>query len=61
MTPREQIQEHARVAAAKIREAMKEFAEATGAKAQVSVNWRHGNVKSIVESVGVHITEGFES
>lgn len=61
MTPREQIQEHASVAAAKIREAMNEFAEATGCKAQVSVNWHHGNIKNIVASVGVHVTEGFES
>lgn len=61
MTPCEQIQEHACMAAAKIREAMNEFAEATGCKARVSVNWHHGNIKNIVASVGVHVTEGFES
>ena len=61
MTPREQIQEHARVAAAKIREAMNEFAEATGAPAEVYVNWHYGNIQHIVASVEVRITEGFES
>lgn len=35
MTPRDQIQEHAKIAAAKIREAMAEFLEATGLEAQV--------------------------
>lgn len=61
MTPREQIQEHARVAAKKIREAMDEFAESAGCEAQVQIYWHSGNVKSIVRAVEVHIQEGFLS
>ena len=61
MTPREQIQEHARLAAAKIREAMDEFAEFAGCQAQVEVHWQTGNIKSIVIGVEVHIQEGFLS
>lgn len=39
MTPREQIQEHARVAAAKILAVMEEFTAATGVMAQVDVQY----------------------
>lgn len=39
MTPREQIQEHARVAARKIHAIMEEFTEATGVMAQVDVQY----------------------
>lgn len=39
MTPRDQIQEHAKTAAKKVREAMEEFAAATGMCATVGVDW----------------------
>lgn len=39
MTPRDQIQEHAQIAAKKVREAMSEFAAATGMCARVDVSW----------------------
>lgn len=39
MTPREQIQEQAKIAASKIREAMTEFAEATGMRAGIDIDW----------------------
>jgi hypothetical protein len=39
MTPRDQIQEHAKTAAAKIRDAMAEFSKATGMRARVDVDW----------------------
>lgn len=39
MTPRDQIQQHAQTAAAKIREAMTEFSKATGMRASVAVDW----------------------
>ena len=39
MTPRDQIQEHAKIAASKIREAMTEFAEATGMRAGIDIDW----------------------
>lgn len=39
MTPREQIQEHARVAEKKIRAIMEEFTAATGVMAQVEVQY----------------------
>lgn len=39
MTPRDQIQEHAKAAATKIREAMGEFAEATGMRAGIDIDW----------------------
>lgn len=39
MTPRDQIQEHAKTAAAKIREAMSEFSKQTGMRASVDVGW----------------------
>ena len=39
MTPRDQIQEHAKTAAAKIRDAMAEFSNATGMRARVDVDW----------------------
>lgn len=39
MTPREQIQEHARVAAKKVKEAMTEFAAATGMTANPYIQW----------------------
>lgn len=39
MTPREQIQEHARVAAAKILAVMEEFTAGTGVMAQVDVRY----------------------
>lgn len=39
MTPRDQIQEHAKAAAAKIREAMSEFSKQTGMRASVDVGW----------------------
>ncbi|MCX7509430.1 hypothetical protein [Delftia tsuruhatensis] len=42
MTPRDQIQEHAKTAAAKIREAMNEFAKATGMSARVDIDWGRG-------------------
>ena len=40
MTPREQIQEHARVAAKKVKEAMTEFAAATGMTASAYIDWQ---------------------
>lgn len=39
MTPRDQIQEHAKIAASKVRTAMVEFAAATGMRASVDVGW----------------------
>lgn len=39
MTPRDQIQQHAKTAAGKIREAMTEFSNATGMRARVDVDW----------------------
>lgn len=39
MTPRDQIQEQAKIAAKKVREAMVEFAAATGMAATVDVSW----------------------
>lgn len=39
MTPRDQIQEHAKAAAEKVRAAMTQFAEATGMRASVEVGW----------------------
>lgn len=39
MTPRDQIQQHAQTAAAKIRDAMTEFSNATGMRASVDVGW----------------------
>lgn len=39
MTPRDQIQEQAKIAAKKVREAMEEFAAATGMCASVDVFW----------------------
>ena len=41
MTPRDQIQEHAKTAAAKIREALQEFTEATGLPANVNPVYVH--------------------
>lgn len=39
MTPREQIQDHARVAAKKVKEAMTEFSAATGMTANPYIQW----------------------
>ncbi|MFC4924981.1 hypothetical protein [Delftia deserti] len=39
MTPRDQIQEHAKTAAAKIRDVMQEFSKQTGMRASVEVGW----------------------
>ncbi|ARU04742.1 hypothetical protein CCO03_08680 [Comamonas serinivorans] len=39
MTPRDQIQEHAQIAAAKVREAMAEFHRATGMRSSIDVHW----------------------
>ena len=39
MSPRDQIQEHAKIAAVKIREAMTEFSKQTGMRASVDVGW----------------------
>lgn len=61
MTPKEQIQAEAAKASAKIREAMNEFAEATGMTAQVEIYWHEGNVRRIVESVYIKTEEGFAS
>lgn len=43
MTLRAQIQDHASVAAAKIRDAMQEFSDATGLAASVDVRWVEQN------------------
>lgn len=43
MTLRAQIQDHASVAAAKIRDAMQEFSNATGLAASVDVCWFERN------------------
>ena len=39
MTPRDQIQEHAKIASAKIREAMEEFVKNTGYAASLEIDW----------------------
>lgn len=41
MTPRDQIQEHAKTAAFKVRQALNEFSAATGMCATVDVEWMY--------------------
>ncbi|WP_250439338.1 hypothetical protein [Delftia tsuruhatensis] len=63
MTPRDQIQEHAKTAAAKIRDAMTEFSSATGMRATVDVGWVQLNrmesatPEHIVTTVRLHIDD----
>jgi len=63
MTPRDQIQEHAKTAAGKIREAMTEFSNATGMRARVDVDWVQVNrlesatPEHIVTTVRLHIDD----
>ncbi|MDH0777523.1 hypothetical protein N5C96_29335 [Delftia tsuruhatensis] len=63
MTPRDQIQEHAKTAAAKIRDAMTEFSNATGMRATVDVGWIQLNCmesatpEHIVTTVRLHIDD----
>lgn len=63
MTPRDQIQEHAKIAAAKVRAAMAEFANATGMRASVEVSWAQASHLSsttqvnLVDTVRLHIDD----
>ena len=63
MTPRDQIQQHAQTAAAKIREAMTEFSKVTGMRARVDVDWVQVNrmesatPEHIVTTVRLHIDD----
>ncbi len=63
MTPRDQIQEHAKTAAAKIREVMTEFSKQTGMRASVDVGWVQMNrlesttPEHIVTTVRLHIDD----
>lgn len=63
MTPRDQIQQHAKAAAEKVRAAMAEFSKATGMRASVDVNWVQASFISsdtpvnLVESVRLRICD----
>lgn len=63
MTPRDQIQEHAKIAAEKVRVAMAEFATSTGMRASVEVSWAQANYLSLatpvnlVDTVRLHIDD----
>lgn len=63
MTPRDQIQEHAKNAAAKIREVMTEFSKQTGMRASVDVGWHQtsrlesATPEFIVTTVRLHIDD----
>lgn len=65
MTPRDQIQEHAKIAAEKVREAMEEFAAATGMCATVDVSWvqmlfiESSRPINIVQDVAIRFDDDF--
>lgn len=63
MTPRDQIQEHAKTAAFKVRQALNEFSAATGMCATVDVEWMHTQYIAssrpdyLVQSVSIRFTD----
>lgn len=63
MTPRDQIQEHAKTAAFKVRRALDEFSTATGMCATVDVSWLQmdficaNSPKYVVQDVAVRFSD----
>lgn len=63
MTPRDQIQEHAKTAAFKVRQALNEFSEATGMRATVDVSWLQmdficaNSPKHVVQDVAIRFSD----
>lgn len=63
MTPRDQVQEQAQIAAKKVREAMVEFAAVTGMRATVDVSWLQmdficaSSPKYVVQDVSIRFAD----
>lgn len=63
MTPRHQIQEDAKIAAEKVRQAMSEFSAATGMRATVDVSWLQmdficaNSPKYVVQDVSIRFSD----